>query len=96
MKVRTIREINDDKGNPIPIGTINDRPDSHFWIGLGNAVAVDDEARAWEAVYKSQQDRRRSAVELAARQAQEQYLADTQAAEKERQAEFEAILLEKS
>ena len=94
MKVRTIREINDDKGNVIPIGTINERPDSYFWIGLGNAVAVDDEAKAWEAIYEGQRQRSRATVQRAAKEAQDKYLADAEAAEKERQAEFESILLE--
>jgi hypothetical protein len=94
MKVRTIREYEDDKGNVIAIGTVIERPDAYWLIGLEHAIAVDDEAKEWQATFESQRKRRRTAVELAAKQAQEQYLADVQAADKERHAEFESILLE--
>jgi hypothetical protein len=94
MKVRTIREYEDDKSKVVAVGTVIERPDAYWLIGLEHAVAIDDEARQWQATFESQRKRRMSAVEFAAKQAQAQYLADVQAAEKERQAEFESILLE--
>lgn len=94
MKVRTIREYDDDKGNVVAVGTIVERPDAYWLIGLEHAEAVDDEAKQWQAMFEAQRKRRVSAIEASAKAAAAQYLADQQAADKERQAEFASILLE--
>lgn len=94
MKVRLTKPADDESGNPYPIGYINDRPDSDWWLSLGIAEPIDEEAKAFQKVLDTRRNRLKSAIERQAAEAQEIRAAELAEAEKRRQAEFAAQLME--
>jgi hypothetical protein len=94
MKVRLTKPADDENGEPYEIGYINDRPDSHWWLSLEIAEPVDDEAKALQKVLDARRNRLKTAIERQAEQARDAQLADMAEAEKQRQEEFAAQLME--
>jgi hypothetical protein len=95
MIVETIEEI-DLYGKPAPIGTIVDRPDSYWLIGLGVAKPVDEEAQAKAQEFAEQKARVKAKLEkqAAERMEQQRVIEETTAKleEQQRHAQFEAVL----
>lgn len=94
MKVRLTQPMDDENGKPYPKDYINERPDSFWWLQMGVAEPVDDEAKAAQKVYDARRARLKAGIEQKAQSAFAEHLAEEADAEKVRQAEFAKMLLE--
>lgn len=89
MKVKAIQET-----DGVSIGAVNDRADSYWWLELGIAEPVDDEAKEYFAMMQVRNSRLKAKVERQAKAAMAAHLEEKAAAEEEKHAEFEAMLKE--
>ena len=92
MKVKLRNEHPDDKGGTWPAGYVNERPDSFWWLELGIADPVDDEAKAHQKLVDQKRARQKVAVTRQAQAAIAAYTEQQKAAEAAKHAEFEALL----
>lgn len=94
MKVRLIHDVDDGSGTVLKKGQVNERPDSYWWLDLGIAEPIDDEAKAHQAKIDARNERLRNRVKSQVEEMQAQLREQREAAEREKLADFEQLLRE--